>query len=652
MKSIALLGSLLLLAGRTALFAQTTPISGPLDYKPQPFDVIHYDVALDLTAAPKTTTHGVCTIGLRWIGSPADGFRFHLRDLTIDSIFYDGAPVTVTTVGTPDSATYHYEMPIPPSVHTGDSGTVRVVYHGTMTREPGPGMQWGGVQSLSNILFAMGVGFSNNYVSATQHWLPCYDHPSDKATFHGRFFVKKGMNVASNGLGTIEHFNDTTDLYDWRHDIPCATYLYTFAVAPFVRLDIASAPVPMMVYALPADTTATRRSFKQLDRMVAMLSRRFLPYPFEKVGYVNTPIGSMEHETMISFDVRLSRSGDTVNATAAHELAHQWFGDLVTPRDFRDAWLNEGFATFCETLWAEELGGNAPYLSSQTTKLNSYLTTDSKAEGVLPLYNFPRATPSSNYPSTIYDKGAVVLGMLRYELGDSIFFQGIQDYLRRYSYGNTTTDSLRAVLESHAGRSLGWFFDQWVLRAGWPVIRVDIQRADNGNGTDRVEARLTQALNDTMIPYQNLPVELGFVSGTTTTYRMLKLSAGQQTFVLDSIPHFTTVNVNQGPSVRALLKVSAVAGVAVSPKDSSGVSITVRPNPAASSMPFTVEVNGTKDCSDMQYELFDTNGQRQLEGRNSSCTFTIPTAGIASGAYVLRFHHNGVLYDVPVAIEH
>src|SRR5205807_6524164 len=118
-----------------------------------------------------------------------------------------------------------------------------------------------------------------------------------------------------------------------------------------------------------------RVSFRLLPRMVSTFEKHFGSYPFEKVGYVNVPssAGAMEHETMISIPTSLSTSGDSVYSTAAHELSHQWFGDLVTPLDFRHAWLNESFAVFCETLWAEELGGHSGYIQAQTLRANSYL---------------------------------------------------------------------------------------------------------------------------------------------------------------------------------------------------------------------------------------------------------------------------------------
>jgi aminopeptidase N len=168
-------------------------------YVEQPFDVLHYDASVDLTKAPSKVMTGVCTITLRWVGDPKSGpFHFHLRSLVVDSVFYNDQRVDAVPVETPLSSTFHYEVMSPTSVKQNDTVTIRVYYGGTMTSEPGS-PSWGGVSSISGTLFAMGVGIYNDYVSATQHWLPCYDHPSDKATFHAKFYVKSDYAVASNG---------------------------------------------------------------------------------------------------------------------------------------------------------------------------------------------------------------------------------------------------------------------------------------------------------------------------------------------------------------------------------------------------------------------------------------------------------------------
>ena len=635
----------------THIHPAAAPISSPLNYVPQAFDVLHYDVLLDLTQAPAKQTAGVCEIRIRWVDEPSSGpFYFHLRDLTVDSAFYNGEQLPVARKEEPTSPTFHYELTPPESARKGDTAIIRIVYGGTMTDELGGGT-WGGVSSRNGTLFALGVGFANNYVSSTQHWLPCYDHPSDKATFAGRFRVKKDKAVASNGTVTVIPESDSTNIYAWMHNIQCATYLLTFAVDSYVPMEFPGETPPMVIYARPADTTATRVTFKLLPRMVRSFAERFGAYPFEKVGYVNTPVGAMEHQTMISFPTALSKIRDTVNPTGAHELAHQWFGDFVSPQDFRHAWLTEAFATFCESAWVEELGGYASYLESQQDKAENYMDAVSKSEGIFPLYDFPRKSPSSNYPSTIYQKGAAVVGMLRYELGDSIFFAGLRNYLATYAYSSATSEMLREKLEETAGRPLDWFFQQWVYGKGWPVLSINVATQPVGGGLNRVTLTMAQIQADSMPTFINLPVEIGFrAESGEIAYRLVKMNDRNETFVLDSIPHFASIVVNRGPSLRALLKATTVSGVDLHTADSGAVEFIVKPNPIKNSSVLTVEMKESGDCSGIQYELYDSAGRRLLVGRTDACTFPIPTSGFNSGVYVLRFKFHGVYYDVPVMI--
>ena len=536
------------------------PTIDPLDPDPQPFDVIHYAPTLDLRDAPARTMSGLCTITLVWQEISDPLFRFNLRDLEIDSIDWSATtgsdPVRVVheTIGTPDDPFYHHQISPPTTPSAGDTARVTIWYHGQMTDEFGPG-RWGGVSSGSGVLYAMGVGFSNNYVSATQHWMPCYDHPSDKATFTGRFRIPEGMMVASNGLPVekIEE-EDGSSTWVWDHVHPAATYLLTFAVAPYVELDVGPVELPMLLYALPTDSAMTRRSFSQLPKMVDWFEQHFGDYPFEKVGYANTPQGAMEHQTMVSFPTSLSRTGDSLNLVGAHELAHQWFGDLVSPIDFRHAWLNESFATFCEALWLEYAqGGYQAYLGGITGNLQSYLGSDVVREGALPLYDFPRTSPSSNYPATIYNKGAVVVGMLRYELGETRFFTLMKRYLSEHAYGTASTGDLLALVEEVSGGDFDPFFDQWVVRKGWPIFEVT-GRPGDGPGTFEITFRQVQP--DDFGIFTNVPVEVGFVTPTGLRNRLVRVDSVEQSWTFDLGTEVEDLLFNQGPSLRTLAQFS------------------------------------------------------------------------------------------------
>lgn len=634
----------------------STP-SSPVEYIPQPFDVLGYELDFEIEPPSRAITAATSTVTLRWVDDPhSGGFVFHLRDLTVDSVHYDGASAAWQAVGSEESPEYHFRVAAPAAAAVGDTALVRIFYHGTMSGE-----SWGGVQrdrqpgggQRDTALYALGVGLFADYVSATRHWLACYDHPSDKATFRARFNVPKGYVVASNGerIETMPPVPAGRQTYVFVHDVPTATYLLTFAASRYVPLEIQREPLPITIYSNVQDTTFTRRSFRLLPRMVSAFSERLVDYPFSTLGYVNTPKGAMEHQTMISFPTFLSQSGDSVNTIAAHELMHQWFGDLVSPLDFRHAWLTEAFATFGESLWAEELFGHNGYLNSQRSMIDRYINRDAPSEGVLTMYDFSRTAPSSNYPAVIYQKGAAVVGMLRHELGDSVFFAALGEYLRRHAYSTATTDSMKSVLESAAGRSLDWFFEQWIYGRGWPRLAISVRSQPNGELT-RAAITFEQVQPPEYGIYRSLPVEIGFRRPDgTVSHRLVRIDSEQQTVELDSLPEFTSITVNQGPTVRTLLQVASISGVEAGVAQSdSAMRFVVHPNPASGEAVLHVTARGIDDCSAISYEMYSAAGRRIVIGTADSCEFTIPILGFSSGAYILRFRHRGLYYDVPVSI--
>jgi len=607
--------------------------SSPVFKIEQPFDVLHYDADINLMNAPATDMSGICTATIQWVSENPSGncFYFHLQGLVVDSVFLNDTKAIFDQHTDSNSVYNSYCVKAPSAVKEGDTSLIKIYYSGKMTCEMGGSSSWcGGVTSKDGTLYTLGVGFFANYVSTTRHWLPCYDHPSDKATFHARFKVKTGKTVASNGVGTSEVHGDTT-IYDWLHDIPCATYLYTFAVDSYFPLAFGTSELPMVVYSKSADSASTRVSFTQLPRMVSTFEKLFGKYPFEKVGYVNTPTGAMEHETMISFPTQLSRKKDTINSTAAHELAHQWFGDAVSPEDFRHAWLSESPATFCETLWAEELQGTKGYILSLDAKLKDYFS-NVKTEGVFSLYDFPRAKPSSNYPVTIYSKGAVVLGMLRYELGDSLFFQAMRTYLDRNKYSTSTTEFFEKICEEVVGRDLSWFFNQWVYRKGWPELHVEYFPAVL-NGT-AISIKQVQTSNEL---FTNIPIEITFLQGSTIlTSKVCSLVGKDSTFLVENTAGYTSMVVNAGPTVRALLQTSKFTSINASGVEIEQPELRVIPNPAGSEIHVVLSSPG--DCSVILTvlnsigETLITNIFPSTYGKN---TYLIDSTQLPSGAYTI-----------------
>jgi aminopeptidase N len=535
-------------------------ISLPTKYINQDFDVLSYDATINFIDIPNKLVQGVNIITFRWVNrTDSSKFYFHLRGLKIDSIFYNNNKTNWKEVGDTTSASYHFEI-IPPVNEQSDTAKITIVYSGQMTNEGGK-QPWGGVHYQDTLLFALGVGFLNNYVSTTQHWLPCYDHPSDKALFKCNFIVPSDYYVVSNGDVIINNLPNQITEFKYSLKEPAATYLLTFNIGKLTSIQFDGASVPIKVYADPRDTIAARYAFKLTPRMLNYFSSICGDYPFETFGYVLTPKGSMESQTMVNYYKPLVYSSysqkDSVNLTAAHEMSHQWFGDMVTPLDYRDVWLNESFATYSESLWKEHLFGFSSNLNEQRVKMSKYFNNIVKLEGVIPLWDFPRTMATTNYPVTIYYKGAVVLGMLRYKLGDTDFFRILKAYLKKYKYNNLNTSDLKDNFEKEAGASLTTFFDQWIYGKGWPKIKVNVQVNDAPENKKTLNNIIIEqeATNEWGI-FLDLPINLtikklnGEIIDTVITLNGTSKQINFDNFLLD------TVLVNNGNKVVTLMQLT------------------------------------------------------------------------------------------------
>jgi aminopeptidase N len=306
-------------------------------------------------------------------------------------------------------------------------------------------------------------------------WFPCNDHPRDKALFRYEISVPTGYAVAANGQpeppvpgrkGTTTHV--------WQHDAPMATYLATVAVGRYeIIQQTAPNGVPLRHYVPAHLMPAAQNLLGRTGDMIVFLEGYFGAYPFESYGHVVVPMQgvSLETQTMTLLDEGVVASGAEV--VVVHELAHQWFGDSVSPASWADIWLNEGFATYAGWLWLE-----AQSPEQLTRHLNA---TEGQARQADP--GEPLADPDRDhlFGFNSYIKGAWVLRMLRQQVGDRAFFEALRTYHRRFQDGVAATADFQAVVEEIAGQDLQPFFDQWVYGLRMPRLSVDWQQAENND---------------------------------------------------------------------------------------------------------------------------------------------------------------------------
>jgi aminopeptidase N len=494
-----------------ALFLALAAISSPLRAQPDKgYDVISYDATITLDRQTDSIV-GVVKMTAR-ADSAITAIVQYAKYLQIDRTFVGGRPAIVTVLDTL-SGRYDLEVFLDKPLKANDTFTVVTYFRGRGETEQGT-MRWGGVTNSDSMMFAMGVGFKAPYTGCTRHWLPCYDLPDDKPdSVDLTFICREGDVTASNGLLVSDMVVNGWRTMHWHESKPIATYLMMFATGPYVKSDISnSLKLPFEVYSLKRDSAiaATHMNVRVRD-ILAFYDSLFAPYPFEKVGYVVTPIGSMEHQTMICLDknalvgdsaVMVSDVSNT-STIAVHELAHMWWGDRVTCKTFDDAWLNEGFARYCESLTLERLFGRAKYVQRQHDNAFGKGQTPGAISSKLPLFGAPTVNNhTNNYPfETMYQKGSVILAMLRQILGDSLFFEAVRYYGNTHAYNTATSYDLWHDFEHTTGQDLGWFFKPWVFATGYPKDTIEWTPTSDG-----ASIAFHQVYNNDSARYFRLPI--------------------------------------------------------------------------------------------------------------------------------------------------
>ena len=316
----------------------------------------------------------------------------------------------------------------------------------------------------------------------SRYWFPCYDYPNNRATSEVIATVPEKFTAVSNGalIATTANESKKTRTFHWRHDVPHSVYLMSLAAGEFTLIEERAGDVPVQYYVQPGREDDARRAFGNTPRMIEFFARKIgVPYPYAKYAQVavndfifggmeNTSATTQTADTMHDARAHIDFKSDPL---VAHELAHQWWGDLLTCRDWSHAWLNEGFATYFEALWCEENLGADEFAWNVRQDRGGYLDEDANRYRRPLVCNRYRA-PIELFDRHLYEKGSLILHMLRRLVGDELFFKSLNLYCTRHRGQNVITQDLQRAFEDTTGRNLDYFFDQWVYKEGHPEIEV------------------------------------------------------------------------------------------------------------------------------------------------------------------------------------
>ena len=385
--------------------------------------------------------------------------------------------------------------------------------------------------------------FSQGEPTDARHWYPCPDAPNQKFTSEITCRVPEGMTVISNGRIVSETRDPKTGLVAvrWSQEKPHANYLISLVAGYFRKVEDRYHDIPLAFYTPPSDINEATNSFRDTKDMVAFFEEEIgVPYPWPKYDQVvvnDFVAGGMENTSATTLTDRTLFTDASENIRSSrmlvsHELAHQWFGDYVTCKDWSQIWLNEGFATYYEQLYDGHQNGRDALLYNLYGTAQTILSRTSSRPIVQRQYD----RPWDMFDYLAYQKGGWVLHMLRSQLGADLYRQCIRTYLERHAYGSVDTEDLVKVIEELSGRSFDQFFDQWVYHGGVPELEVSYNW-DARAKLAKVSIKQTQHVSEEVLLF-NLPLTVRFKTKSATLDKPITVKQKSEDFyfALDEEP--------------------------------------------------------------------------------------------------------------------
>lgn len=393
-------------------------------------------------------------------------------------------------------------------------------------------------------------------------WFPSYDFPDDKATSEQIITADAGETVIANGKLIEQKTNaNGTTTFHYKMDIPHSTYLTSFVVGTYEKISDNYKDIPLNYYVYQGSTQLGKNVFGKTPQMFRVFEELTgIAYPYNKYDQAmvsNFKFGGMENitaTTMSDEAVFFSVTNQlVVEDLVAHELAHSWFGNYVTCKNWSELWLNEGFATFMEAAYREKTYGRTNYVRKILEDAEIFKTAFAAGKGKHGLFNLT-ADPNKNkslFNPTNYEKGSAVIHTLREEIGDRAFWKAINIYLNRHKFANVETADLQKAVEETSGRNLDWFFKQWIYGGGYPKITVE---KSFDEALNLLTLKLIQTQKDDRLTPQVfiLPLEVEIKTANGIKVEKIEMNQREQTFTfnLDSIP----INVSVDKNVKIPLK--------------------------------------------------------------------------------------------------
>ena len=523
--------------------------------RPRTFDVKHYAIHISFDR-DKKIVYGDTTVELTPLSAP-------LNSVDLDAIGLKFSKVTMSPRESP--LTYRTSdgqiaITLDRSYSSGENISLRFNYSIT---DPKKGVYFIDAERSANKFQHPAQIWTQNEPEDGRYWFPSFDFPSDKATSEEFITVQKGEVAVGNGrlIDNVQNA-DGTVTYHYRMNVPHSTYLTSFVVGDFIKLSDKYKDIPLGFYAYADRRRVAGIAFSRTKEMMEDFEALTgISFPFEKYdqamvagfqdfdGMENVTATTLADTSVLFAEYPFGKP--IVENLVSHELAHSWFGDMVTCKNWSELWLNEGFATFMEAAFREKAYGRANYIQTLIQDRDEFITDDAVSKNRHPLRNLSAKADNSLFDVTTYQKGGVVLHMLRETVGDAAFWKGVNIYLSRHKFDNVVSSDLQSAMEEASGQKLQWFFDQWVYAAGYPKLEVTWTN-DPAPGGLKITVNQAQK-SDGMTPAAfQFPLDVTLLTESGPVLQTLKITKRVESFTINEARPVKSIEIDK--SEKILLK--------------------------------------------------------------------------------------------------
>ncbi len=574
-------------------------------------DLVHYD--FDWTIDPSLKyIKGI--VKIKFIGKEDDLKNIKLslsNSLNIDYIKRDNTNLIYTREGD-----YGLIIELNTPMNKNETGDIEIKYEG--------------VPPTSGIGSFVAKAHGNNVPSVytlsepygAQDWWPCKNGLTDKLdSIDVHITTQKGNRAASNGkLISIVEVNDTLHQFNWKHRYPIVPYLVCLGVTNYEAYTDTlilsdGKELEMLNFVYPESLSSAISGTRDLVKVIQWYDSLFYPYPFrnEKYGHAEFGFrGGQEHQTMTfvsNYDIGL----------LSHELAHQWFGDMVTCGSWEDIWLNEGFATYSESIMREKFIPST-WTTWKSGKLNSVTSAPDGSVFVTDTTSINRIFSGR----LTYNKGGYLLHMLKWVLGDEHFFQGIRNYLEDRKYNYAKTNQLKRHLEEVSGQNLDEFFEDWFTGQGYPSYAIEWGPSDVFN---YIEIKVNQKTSNAAVDFFEMPLPILCKGDGVDTLIRLDHTTNGQTFVVN-LP-FECKSVEFDPTLWLISKDNSVKEISTATQEPGLIKPKIYPTNTSN---YLYIKDGT---SGMDYAIYQLDGKIVYKGKINAGLEQVNFQHFATGIYTI-----------------